>query len=385
MNTNAKLLAYFVLVSCACAFGQDATNFFDNTGAQSSPVAYVYVSSSPSGNNWQINAYSASSSGKLTPIASSPFSARGGEMALTSKWFFTTNGIDIYTSSISSTGALKPVSSINAQKLNSCDCGGPAALFLDHSGATLYDWDYNADGGLNNAYQSFDVDQDTGKLSYTGATSVSAQFYGALSLVANNKYAYGGSCYHGDPYLYGFSRSASGTLTDLNLSPPIPVAPPSKGAYCPGSVAANTTNQIAVPLTPNNDMAIDGPTQLGVFTAGSSGNLTTTSTYKNMPATDVGSVSDVWASPSGLLLAVAGENGLAVFHYNGAKPITKYTGLLTTENIVQVFWDNNNHLYALAAPSNELFVFTVTPTSFSRAPGSPYTIANPGGLAVLPE
>ena len=384
MKTNAKLLASFVVASCALAFAQDATNFIDNTGAQSSPVAYVYVSSSPSSGKWQINAYSASSTGKLTPVAGSPFSAKGGEMALTSKWFFTTNGIDIYTSSISSTGALKPASSINAQKLNSCDCGGPAALFLDHSGATLYDWDYNADGGLNNAYQSFDVDQDTGKLSYTGATSVSAEFYGTLSFVANNKYAYGGSCYHGDPDLYGFSRSAAGTLTDLNLSPPIPDAPPSKGSYCPGSVAANTTNQIAVPLTPDNDMAIDGPTQLGVFTAGSSGNLTTSSTYKNMPATDVGFVSDVWASPSGLLLAVAGENGLEVFHYNGAKPITKYTGLLTTDNIVQVFWDNNNHLYALAAPSNELLVFTVTPTSYSRAPGSPYAIANPGGLAVLP-
>ncbi|MGC2260377.1 MAG: hypothetical protein WA474_17835, partial [Candidatus Sulfotelmatobacter sp.] len=194
MKTNAKLLASFVVASCALAFAQDATNFIDNTGAQSSPVAYVYVSSSPSSGKWQINAYSASSTGKLTPVAGSPFSAKGGEMALTSKWFFTTNGIDIYTSSISSTGALKPVSSINAQKLNSCDCGGPAALFLDHSGATLYDWDYNADGGLNNAYQSFDVDQDTGKLSYTGATSVSAEFYGTLSFVANNKYAYGGSC-----------------------------------------------------------------------------------------------------------------------------------------------------------------------------------------------
>ncbi|HET6216359.1 MAG TPA: hypothetical protein VFE27_05025 [Acidobacteriaceae bacterium] len=385
MKTNPRFLAPFVIALSALALAQDATNPFVNTGSQSSPVAYLYVSSSPSSGKWQINAYSASSSGKLTPIVGSPFSAKGGEMALTSKWFFTTNGIDIYTSSISSTGALKPVSSINAQKFNSCDCGGPATLFLDHTGATLYDWDYNADGGLNNAYQSFDVDHDTGKLSYTGATSVSAGFYGSLSFVANNEYAYGGSCYHGDPDLYGFSRSTAGTLTDLNLSPPIPATAPDKGAYCPGSVAANPTNQIAVPLTPDNDMAIDGPTQLGVFTAGSSGNLTTTSTYKNMPATNVGSLSDVWASPSGLLLAVAGENGLEVFHYNGAKPITKYTGLLTTDNIVQVFWDSDNHLYALAAPSNQLLVFTVTPTSFSRAPGSPYTIANPAALAVLPQ
>ena len=362
---------------------QNATNSFESQGSQSSPVAYVYVSSSPSSGNYQINGYSTSPTGKLTTIAGSPFLARGGEMALTSKWLFTTNGIDIYTSSISSTGVLKQVSSINAQKFNSCECGGPATLFLDHTGATLYDWDYNADGGLNNAYQSFDVDHDTGKLSYTGATSVSAQFFGTLSFVANNEYAYGGSCYHGDPDLYGFSRSAGGALTDLNLSTPIPAAPPNKGAYCPGSVGTNETNQIAVPLTPVNDIAIDGPTQLGVFTADSSGNLTTASTYKNMPATDVGSVSDVSASPSGLLLAIAGENGLEVFHYNGPKPITTYTGLLTTENIVQVSWDNDNHLYALAAPSSELFVFTVTPTSFSRAPGSPYMIADPAALAIF--
>jgi hypothetical protein len=383
MKTNAKLLASFVVL-CALAFAQDATNL-DSQPSQSSPVAYVYVSSVPSSGKYQIKAYSASSTGKLTPVAGSPFSAKGTALALTSKWFFATNGVDIYTSSISSTGALKPVSSINAQQLNSCDCGGPAALFLDHTGATLYDWDYNADGGLNNAYQSFDVDQDTGKLSYTGSTSLSVGFYGTLSFVANNEHAYGGSCYQGGPYLYGFSRSASGTLTDLNLNPPIPAAPPNTGAYCPSSVAANTTNQIAVPLTPDNDMAIDGPTQLGVFTASNSGSLTTTSTYKNMPATNVGSVSDVWASPSGLLLAVAGENGLEVFHYNGAKQITKYTGLLTTDNVVQVFWDSDNHLYALAAPSSELLVFTVTPTSFSQAPGSPYTIVNPAALAVLPK
>ncbi len=92
----------------------------------------------------------------------------------------------------------------------------------------------------------------------------------------------------------------------------------------------------------------------------------------------------LWASPSGLLLAVGG-NGLEVFHFNGASPITKYTGLLTSDKIVQLFWDNDNHLYALSASANKLFVFTVTPTSVSQAPGSPYTISNPVALAVLPE
>jgi hypothetical protein len=381
MKTYAKKLA-FVAVSCAFAFAQNAPT---SSNKPSSTIAYVYVSSSPSSGISQINAYTANSSGELMPIAGSPFSAQGGTMALTSKWFFTTDGIDIYTSSISPTGGLKPVSSINAQKENQYDSGGPDMLFLDHTGATLYDWDVYSGGTGNNSYQSFDLDQDSGVLSYTGATTVSAGFSGALSFVEDNEDAYGGSCYHGDPDLYGFSRSASGTLTDLNLNPPIPAAPPGKGAYCPGSVAADTANHIAVALTPNNDMATDGPTQLGVFTAESSGSLTTTSTYKNMPIPTVSTVNDMWASPSGQLLAVAGTKGLEVYHFNGASPITKYTGRLTSDDIGQVFWDNNNHLYAVSTTSNKLFVFTVTPTGYSEAHGSPYTIVNPGFVAVLPE
>jgi hypothetical protein len=387
MRTSVRLLASLVALLCALAYAQEATTSFDNQSSPSSPVAYVYVSSSPSSGKSQINAYAANSSGELTPIAGSPFSAKGESMALTSKWFFTTDAVNIYSSSISSAGALKQVSAINAQKYSgSGDAGGPYELFLDHTGATLYDFYVNLGGTGNSGYQSIDVDQDTGKLSYTGATPSGEDFQGVLSFIGNNVYAYGDSCYHGTPIINGFSRSASGTLTDLNLNPPIPPAPPEKGAYCPGpGVAADTTNHIAVPLTPDNDMAIDGPTQLGVFTVDSSGSLTTTSTYKNMPTPDVGTLNDLWAAPSGLLLAVAGTSGLEVYHYNGANPITRYTGLLTTANIAQVFWDNANHLYALSETGNELFVFTVTPTSFRQAAGSPYTIVNPGFLAVLPE
>jgi hypothetical protein len=43
------------------------------------------------------------------------------------------------------------------------------------------------------------------------------------------------------------------------------------------------------------------------------------------------------------------------------------------------------HLYALSARANELFVFTVRPTSYTQVPGLPYTIANPAFVAVLPE
>ena len=104
-----------------------------------------------------------------------------------------------------------------------------------------------------------------------------------------------------------------------------------------------------------------------------------------MPRTANQSVSDLAVSPSGKLLAVGGSNGLQVFHFNGGDPITHYTGLLVQGAIGQIAWDNHNHLYAISSKSSKLFVFTATPTSHHQAPGSPYAITNPWGIAVLPR
>jgi len=57
-----------------------------------------------------------------------------------------------------------------------------------------------------------------------------------------------------------------------------------------------------------------------------------------MPAPLVVNPSDMKISPSGKLLAFAGEEGLQIFHFNGAGPITHYTGLVTTDPIDQMFW-----------------------------------------------
>ena len=91
-----------------------------------------------------------------------------------------------------------------------------------------------------------------------------------------------------------------------------------------------------------------GPTQLATYTVESSGMLATSSTRTNMPAVAVGNVNYLKMAPSGKLLAVAGSAGLQVFHFNGASPITKFTGQLTKTSIDQCFWDNANHLYAIS-------------------------------------
>jgi 6-phosphogluconolactonase (cycloisomerase 2 family) len=170
----------------------------------------------------------------------------------------------------------------------------------------------------------------------------------------------------------------------LNVNPAMPTAP-AGDVYCPYLAAADPTNHLAVPLTPLNNYTWQpaGPVQLAVYSADSSGNLTTTSTATNMPKTAVTSVLEIRISPSGRFLAAAGSTGLQVFHFNGANPITRFTGLLTTDQVDHIFWDNANHLYAVSTSANKLFVFTVTSNTVTRAPGSPYTITSPQDVVVL--
>lgn len=355
-----------------------------NAQPSTSPVAYVYVSSPNPNTYGLIHAYSASSSGQLTLVGAFPSYA--SYMALNGAWLFGTDGTNIYSFSIASTGALSQTSSINATSYNPYQSGGPGNLFLDHTGTTLYDGDIYAYGTGSNAYQAFSIDQNTGQLNFLQLTpdaNGSGSMGNVLSFTGGNTYAYSSGFYKFTQDIYGFKRNADQTLSELNISPRIPAA--KNGAYFPYLAASDRNNHLAISLTPYNDMAQTGPTQFAVYTQSSNGNLTTTSTAANMPSTLITNLYDFWMSPSGKLLAVAGVGGLQVFHFNGANPITHYTGLLTKDTITQVFWDNANHLYAISSSTGKLHVFTVTPTRHSEAPGSPYTITNASNVIVLPK
>jgi hypothetical protein len=323
----------------------------------------VYVGSNPSGGANEIEAFAAASDGKLTLVAGSPFQGDVGSMAVNGQYLFGvgTNGVDIDSFSIATDGALQQVASINAQQFNGGACGGPGPLFLDHTGGTLYDLDFDGNTCSNNTYQS---------LSFTG----------------NNVFAYGAVCLS-DMYwqIYGFQRNSDGMLTYANITAPTPT--PKKGDfYCPYLAAADPTNHVAISLQAvGSGFNLDGLPQLATYTADSSGNLTTKSTHANMPRTVVKNITDICMSPSGKLLAVGGTAGLQVFHFNGSKPITRYTGLLTKDQIDRFFWDNDNHLYAISRSVGKLFVFSITPKSITQAPGSPYTITNPQDIIVLPK
>jgi hypothetical protein len=386
MSHKARIFLFALVGACAStvlASAQAAsspTEVSVSNQASSSPVAYVYVSSLTANSTDQINGYAAAPNGALTPIAGSPFPFDVNYMAVTSKWLFgvANQDEDLYSFSIGSNGALTLKDTMTVVT----NGDGLISDYLDHTGTTLYADLYST----NNDYMSYSIDQTTGQLTQVGDLPGGPANFTPVSFIGNDEFAYSSSCYHYDPEIIGVQRNTDGTLSYLsNFNPPFP-AEKSGGFYCPFLAAADRTDHLAIALTPlTSNWGSDGPTQLGTYTADSSGNLTTTSTFANMPQVLVGSVNDYWMSPNGKLLAVSGTTGLQIFHFNGALPITRFTKLLTNGSVNQVFWDNANHLYAISYSANKLWVFTVTSTGVSQAPGSPYAITSPGNLVVLPK
>lgn len=367
---NRKLVVAFLSIAL-CA----ATALSQTTSSQ--PSAWVYASAYVgTTSQTQIFAFTAAANGRLTPVSGSPFPDDLGNMAVNGLYLFGApvgSGTDINTYRIESNGALSYAESMNSTTVNNCT-QAPAELVLDHTGATLYGLTYFGDSGncSNNTYQTYSINKSSGALTYIDTAGATDELNGNLTFTANNEYAYTSSCYHFNPQISGFKRNSNGALTEIN--PPQVWPAPASQFGCPYLAAADPTNHLAIPIQPYPEEYSNpsGPFKLASYTVQSNGNLTTTSTWATMPSVSVGNVTALAMSPSGKLLAVAGTTGLQVFHFNGANPITPYTGLLTTSEVGAIQWDNNNHLYAVvnATESNNttdyrLAVFTVTPTSWT--------------------
>ncbi|HEY0795555.1 MAG TPA: hypothetical protein VGD64_07220 [Acidisarcina sp.] len=349
----------------------------------SSPVAYVYVSNlaNVSTGVSQINGYAAAPNGSLTPIPGSPFPDNVGPIAVNGKWLFGANPYPgpqapsvIQSFAIAPNGALTFRDSITT----ALSGGSIVSIYLDHTGSSLYGDYYTT----NNDYLGYSIDQSTGQLTYVSDLADGPPHNSPVSFIGNNQFAYSSSCYGTIPGIYGVQRASDGALTNLNINPPFPPYPP-MSYFCPWLAAADPTNHLAIAMQPYNNGPV-GPYQLATYTVDSFGNLTTASTPATMPKVLVGDVIDYKMSPDGKYLAVGGYTGLQIFHFNGANPITPFTGLLTTNQVNQVFWDNANHLYAIS-PAGKLYVFGGTASGVAQAPGSPYSIPNAQYLIVLPK
>jgi hypothetical protein len=386
MRYNSKLSQLGVILAVPAVSAPTAKGQPIAAATTASPVAYVYVSNylGTSGTT-EVQAYASSPSGALTSVPGAPFDDEVTYLAVNGKYLMgaTDNGININAYDIQNNGALSFSAQTNVVTQNS-GCGSAGPFVFDHTGASLYNFSYAAKICANNTYESFNVVKATGKLTFLGDAGDGEGLNGLITFIGNNVYAYGSTCYHSTPTINSFKRSGTGLLTQLNIAVPYPPSP-SETAYCPFLAAADPSNHVVIPMQLYNGyLSPYKPYQLAVYTAGTNGALTTTSTYSNMPFVSVGDVNDVKMAPSGKLVAVAGMNGLQIFHVNGANPITEYLVLDSTDNVGECFWDNTNHLYAISQGAGKLFVYTVTPTTHGAAPGSPHAIHEPIHLIVQP-
>jgi hypothetical protein len=370
------------------------------------PVAYVYVSTSRG-----VNLYDAAANGQLKLVSGSPFAITGEMIGSNGKHFISLGTDYVHSYFIASNGAIRQQESqINTQQYSDADCGTTAGAVLDHTGHYVY---VQLAGALNgvtgkicDAYQTFRISSTSGSLTFTGATKFDqgsfAQPATPLAIMANGLHAYNqtpepDSCQQS---INAFYRESSGTVENTTITETDPAATPGPVFYIPnGKLAPDPANHFAVAVIPQTS----GPcgttysARLASYAVDNQGNITSTNDGLKMPTPTVypGILN---MSPSGKLLAVGGTKGntgvngtpygsagLQVFHFNGAALVTHYSAALTKTPIDEIHWDNANHLYALSNSTGKLYVFTVTPTSITQVSGSPYTIAKPNGLFVVPR
>jgi hypothetical protein len=406
-----RLAICLAMLSVAPAFAQ-AIDDEATSNAATAPVAHVYIQTANG-----VNLYDAAANGRLTLVEGSPFKTSGEMIGSAGKYFITLGFYWVHVYAVEANGAIgKQVSSINTLDYSGGDCEtypaedlvfGTDGAVLDHAGQNLYvflNGNYD-DGGGCAAFQTYNIAK-SGELTFNTVdewyTPAIQQPAGGLIITGNDKFGYGMVWNWGEsetPYVNpgGYKRGSLGALDGMGFNELDPEPKPgwefSPGCVnCSSSVvimAADGTNHLAVALTSYSEENPyhSGTTQLASYTVDGEGNIASTNTWRDMPVggpqggQEPPAQSAMQISPSGKLLAVATDAGvpLQVFHFNGAEPITKFSGALTNLAPTQIGWDNDDHLYAIDGYGTGLYVWTITSTSIKAAPGSPYKIASEGG------
>lgn len=374
-------------------------------------VSYVYI-----GTSQGVYLYNADSHGTLSLVSGSPFSIAGTATGSNGRYFLSQGTNYLHSYPVASNGAIKgQISQINTHLYTGNECGTAQGAVLDHTGHVVYSQLYSDLPAPNDAeacaaLQSFNV-SDTGILTFLGATEFNTETQSGLNtasstliaLSGSGSYAYSAAFDHGcNVATWEFSRESSGTMISNPQQQYLTVPNTPMGwRWEPFVMTADPTNHLAIAMgaqsggfSPCGDVA--HLTRLASFTIASDGTLATANTFGSLITPQVDPLV-LNMSPSGQFLAIGGAAsnpdsygntqtpGLEVFHFNGANPITSYSGVLTTTPINQIRWDNNNHMYAVSNSAKKIYVYTVTSSGITAAPGSPFTIpAAPNALVVVP-
>lgn len=361
-----------------------------------SNTPHVYVPTNPNISNGTPSlsattyGFSVANDGQLTAINGFPLPyAISG--VISGNYFFVADadGVHIDTYQINSDGSFVKVQSFDDTQASAkaCfECTPGAPVLADPAGSKLYVAAGWLDGGDYDSYlQTFTIDPSNGSLSYVSSDMRTTgrdwgQQFGSFS--GDGSLLYGNNETPFSTLVIFANRSADGSLSE----------PTNQALLLQGLLPPKTLNSLVIGTDTANHLAAafqsadanmnpSGPIQLASFTIHSDGSLTTTNSSAQMPVAPswVGSV-----SPDGKLIAMAGANGgIQIFNFNGAAPISALGGMLPTDSIAQLRWDRQNHLYALSYSQN-LYVFNMTSTGATPAPGSPHSITNAATLIVQP-
>jgi hypothetical protein len=377
-----------VVVSLAATFAMVAAIAQNSMSANAAPVAYAFVST---GNPNNVYTLAVSSTGSFTHVGTTSSPTTIYHLSVTRQFVFgIDNASNIYTYSIDSAGALTLVATTNAGKYVS----GYSSQYsipltqVDPAGATLY----TAVGTSQSKWylESFKIETN-GELQFLGTSDADPNALSQIRFVQGGQYAFMDGCYNTDPGasfttdsndisdLVVYQRESNGFLTWVGTSNDPPAAQDGY-EYCAGINASDPTDHVAIGFTifnPSGDDVEPG-TALGTYTV--KGTPATTSDYKNMPVTSVWMPTAMSIDPTGQLLAVGGDGNFEVFHFNGANPITKYTGLVESNNSERaIAWDKNSHMYMLT--SHSVDIYEMTPTSYTEL--KPWEFTDPYSMNVL--
>jgi hypothetical protein len=336
-----------------------------------------------------ITVYSASTAGKLTQIKGSPFPlpVGGSLLGISGTHLIILNNASLYSYEVSSDGAIGArVSEILPLNYSTC---GPATTSLNGAvidGAYLYvAVDGYQDGNLLpipncNWIQTYEVGS---LLTYKGVTTSTYGTGGVLMpTLLDNKYAY--TSYGGGGDLGRFyAEGTTGVLIQENSSiwnypGGGTINQPAAGYAFEdfyGEFVADLNHHLAVGVqaeTPEGASSL--VTMLASYTVDSQGDITTTNPLENMPQLPGSPLSLIMAmNPQGTVLAVAIGTGTEFYHFNGAEPITAFTGVIGVSGFITTMaWDTSNHLYALNGATGKLHVYDATTTGVKEVSDSPY-------------
>ena len=346
--------------------------------------------------------YDASSTGKLTLVSGSPFKTIGTMIGTNGKFLVTADATVVYAYAVGSNGAIgKLVSKINTQLYSGYQCGTIGGLGLvlgagefDHTGANIYIPLTGAeDGNACDSLQTYGI-STTGFLTFKGATEYNQDNNGTTGapslpiITGNGKFAYGsqGTVFNEScgPSIDTYAAESGGVLGYQTESEgPLPALPPGIGYggwVFLGAMTDDPTDHLAMAMYTTTDFDCEdsptlGPPQLASATVNSQGVIASTNTYENMPTlAGNGYPASMVLDYTGKILAVATGTGVQFFHFNGASPITKFTGIIgVSGHITHMSWDKYGHLYAQNS-SGKMHVYAVTTTSVKELSGSPTVI-----------